>query len=375
MNKEVRILLIEDDTVDQMAFQRALKSAGMSHKLDIAGDVPAALACLYREEFDCIFLDYLLPGGNGLELLKKIRSKDINTPIIVVTSQADTHIAVVMKAGAVDYITKDQLTPDRMAQIIRSTMRMHEIERENQKIERELQESNSKLEITLEAAHIGHWELLPESGQMAWSNQLFEMLGYNSEKDTPTLERFCSQILPGDKEQVESSLKKVQAEGSLCTLDFRAKTHNGERCFNLLCKPKKIGGQVRLFGTLQDITQSRDAETELLNANDRATETGKIRDAFLSNMSHKIRTPMNAVTGFTQLLLKTQLDQDQKQYAQSIKEAGDNLLILLEDILELSNIESGHVQFEKVPFDLPQFLESVVLTFKDGAVRKGIALT
>ena len=130
----------------------------------------------------------------------------------------------------------------------------------------------------------------------------------------------------------------------------------------------------RLFtGILRDITERAAAATkleqaaiqmecinlELEMANDEVREATETKSAFLASMSHEIRTPMNSIVGMAQLLGETSLTPEQQDYTQRLRRASDHLLDLINDILDLSKIESGHLELETVPIDLHNLLENV----------------
>ncbi len=93
-NASVKLLLIEDDDVDIMTFQRAMRKADLLHTLEVCKNADEALNAVGNDSFDCIFLDYQLPGVDGLQLLMKMREMSVQTPVAVMTSQGDEKIAV-----------------------------------------------------------------------------------------------------------------------------------------------------------------------------------------------------------------------------------------------------------------------------------------
>jgi signal transduction histidine kinase/CheY-like chemotaxis protein len=103
-------------------------------------------------------------------------------------------------------------------------------------------------------------------------------------------------------------------------------------------------------------------------------ETARVKENFLANMSHEIRTPMNAIVGFTQLLAQKKLDDDAKQYVQTIERSGENLLAIVNDILDISKIEAGMMRIEHVPFSLRGLVHSVETMVLPRANDKGIQL-
>lgn len=112
----------------------------------------------------------------------------------------------------------------------------------------------------------------------------------------------------------------------------------------------------------------------LLNESDkRSKDLANVKEQFLANMSHEIRTPMNAILGFTNLLRRTQLNTDQRQYVQNIHSAGENLLALVNDILDLSKIEAGMMSLEETRFSLHSLLSSVGAMFSEKVREKSLA--
>ena len=111
---------------------------------------------------------------------------------------------------------------------------------------------------------------------------------------------------------------------------------------------------------------------ELVNALATAREATKLKSQFLANMSHEIRTPMNGVLGMTEFLLGTQLNSEQKEYAQLVKQSAEGLLVIINDILDLSKIEAGKMSVESIPFDLMAVLKEAGSAFSLRARAKGL---
>ncbi|MEO0646269.1 MAG: ATP-binding protein [Cyanobacteria bacterium J06650_10] len=143
----LKILIIDDDEVDRMALKRALKATSFTLVVTEAVDADTALTQINNPQLSCVFLDYNLPGKNGLELIKQIRTQGISVPIIVLTGQGDEQTAVeLMKAGASDYLPKSKLSADTIARLIRSAIRMHRAEAIVEQANQDLREKNRLLE-------------------------------------------------------------------------------------------------------------------------------------------------------------------------------------------------------------------------------------
>ncbi len=134
------------------------------------------------------------------------------------------------------------------------------------------------------------------------------------------------------------------------------------------------GKPLGTIGIHLDITERKKLEEDLTRANEIANASSKAKELFLANMSHEIRTPLNAVIGVTQLMARSELNESQENYIQTISKSADNLLLLVNNILDLSKIEADGVELEFVPFNLISTLDSTVSSLNYLAKSKGLSL-
>jgi PAS domain S-box-containing protein len=137
----------------------------------------------------------------------------------------------------------------------------------------------------------------------------------------------------------------------------------------------KLRGHLCCITITRDIGALKETQRQLIAAREAALEASRAKSDFLSSMSHEIRTPMNAVLGMADMLAEGDLNAEQRHYLDIIRSNGVSLLDLINDILDLAKIESGHLSFEEVDFDIRELIDAVVETMGLRAHQKKLELT
>jgi PAS domain S-box-containing protein len=380
------ILLVEDDEIDAMHFMRAL------HKSQV--EIGEVRTCKYAEEAlqlldvwlpSCIFLDYQLPKTNGLELLKKIKRQAPNLPVIVLTSQGDERIAVeMMKAGAMDYFPKAEITSEKLTKTFHTMGKMLEAEKGREQARLELAEKEEFInKIALLSPNIIYVIDIEKWTNIFHNKQISKILGYSAEDMAPGSDNQLTNII-NDQDQLAFRrhyhyMRHWVKDSDVVEKEFQLIHRDGSEVWIITrevpFKRNEKGSVQEVLGTAIDITSRKLAEKELLKAKRDAEEATRIKSDFLSTMSHEIRTPMNGIIGFTDLLLGADLAEESRQYLQMIKYSADNLMIILNDILDFSKIEAGKFGLENFEFDLKEKLDYLIRTFEVRTKEKAINLS
>ena len=180
-----------------------------------------------------------------------------------------------------------------------------------------------------------------------------------------------------DPERAEAGIKLVLTEKKVTDYELTACSRDGKKTvvsYNATTFYDRGRTLQGVFAAARDVTERKRVEAELKQAKAVAESASRTKSDFLASMSHEIRTPMNAIMGIADLLAKTPLSAEQDRYVQIFRRAGDNLLNLINDILDLSKVEASQLELEQTGFSLADLLEKVTEMVAARAQEKGLGL-
>jgi PAS domain S-box-containing protein len=363
MDNSINILLLEDNFYDaQLVFNQVKKSVDV-FEWNHVSDLIEFIQILDCSKPDIILSDYNLIGFTGLDALEIVKQKCPLIPFIIVTGNLDEETAAeTIKAGAWDYVVKDRL--GRLDLAIKNALELKDEKEAKTLALEKLKKSEERFTLAVDGTMDGIWDHNLETGECYYSPRYKLMLGYNKEEFDDNCKTWINLLHHDDKEPTLLCLQKhLIQELPQYQAEFRMKCKDGTYKW-ILGRGKATfdssGKACRISGSNKDISESKEKEFELVQAKEKAEESDRLKTAFLNNVSHEIRTPMNAILGFSNLLNRPVLsDENKYSYTQIINSSVNRLLKIVNDILDISKIESNQLELLISNIKIKRILDQV----------------
>ncbi len=376
-----RLLVVDDQTVNIQILFQAFSS---DHQVFIATSGKQALNLCFNKQPDLVLLDVEMPDMDGYAVCEKLKAdpatRDI--PIIFVTAHHDEAAeAHGFALGAVDFISK----PINLA-VVRARVKTHltlKLQADQlRKLSQAIQQSQGMVVITDLEARI---EYVNDAFVEVTGFSSAEVLGKNpsmlhSGKTPPaTYESMWEALTLGKSWRGQfHNKRKDGTEFIEFAIISPLRQPNGWISHYVAAKEditerKRVGLELdRYRHHLEDMVDQR--TTELIAAREQADAANKAKSAFLANMSHEIRTPMNAILGFAHLMQRDTVTPAQGERLGKIASAGQHLMEIINDILDISKIESDRMELESTDFHLSAVLDNVATLIGQNARAKGLSI-
>ena len=237
---------------------------------------------------------------------------------------------------------------------------------------------NRRLTLALKASGVGVWEWNLITNELIWDKQMYNLYGIKESDFEGAYMAWERGLHPDDRES-SSALIRLATEGKAkFDTEFRVLRPSGN-IRNIRALADVVYDDedrpIKMIGVNWDITESVHTKAQLAEEKERAEQLLQVKSAFLANMSHEIRTPLNGIVGFTQLLAQKNLPEEVSNYVGYIKSSSESLLVIINDILDVSKIESGKLKIENVPFSLKKKVEASIKNFEASVLHKNISLS
>jgi signal transduction histidine kinase/DNA-binding response OmpR family regulator len=432
VSDDIKILIVDDEARNLDSLEVMLAPAECT--LVRAQSADEALLAMLKHEFAAMILDIKMPGMSGIELahLVKQRRRTQDVPILFMTAHLveDEDVLRGYGVGAVDYLSKPinadilrskvgvfvdvyrksralaQLNEDLQDQIVQREQAQAALEQVNQELElrvaertaeltvahRGVRENEERLRMAMDVAQIAAWEWDVPSGRVTWSTDPELLFGFPSGAFGADL-RISTVRHREDVERVDEAVRAAVAAGGTYECEYRAVRPDGvvvwltERGRVLQGPPAASSSSAgngtveKIVGVTRDVSAQRRAELErerLLvserRARDEAERQSRIKDEFLATLSHELRTPMNAILGWLNMLTTGKGLRSPEKAIAVIERNAQLQARLIEDLLEMNKFTSGTVRLDIAPLDVVATLDAAMESLRPTADTKNVQL-
>lgn len=238
-------------------------------------------------------------------------------------------------------------------------------------------ENEKKLKEAQKIARLGNWELDLDNNTMLWSDEMYNILNIDPRLEA-SFEVLLEAIHPDGRDVFGPDYEAFVKNNMNCDRDIQLRLKDGtEKFLREICRTEydNDGKPLSSIGIVQDVTELKKVEEELREAKITADSANRAKSAFLANMSHELRTPLNAIIGFSQILemqMSESLSEKQLRHLNNIKDGGNHLLEIVNDILDLAKVEAGKTEVDLEVFDFGKMLERSPSIINSVAHEKGV---
>ena len=394
MSEPLRLLVIEDDPADFLLLVRYLRRQGLEADCTRVDTAAALESALDRGTWDAVLADYRIPGMDFELAIATVHNRWPCLPIILVSGAVgEERVVELLRLGVADFVPKDR--PMRLAATVARCLREAADHRARESAESALRASARQFRRLFDLAPIPLC-YFDRKGTIKDLNRRFEeTFGYRRE-ELPSLAAWWQLAYP-DPDYRRWAIHTWEAETARavaeCTdiapMEYRVNCKDDTSRIMLI---SGIAIDEDLLATFFDVTERRAAEDQLLGyrqhleelvdsrtrelaeARARAESANLAKSAFLANMSHEIRTPLNAIVGLAHLLHSSGATPAQAERLRKIDDAAQHLLSVINDILDLSKVESGRLELEESDFALETLLDQIRSLIAAEAGAKGLSV-
>ena len=231
-------------------------------------------------------------------------------------------------------------------------------------------QQRKRLELVVEGTRLGMWDWNPQTNEVIFNDLWAEMLGYDIKEISQSLDEWQNRVHPDDLEACYADIA-AHLEGKTDFYEnIHRMKHRDGRWVYILDRGKIVerdeeGRPIRFTGTHTDITREKEAELKAIAAME-------AKSMFLANMSHEIRTPLNGIMGLLQLLERSSLSSEQREWIGVIMNCSEGLLTVINDVLDLSKFEAGNITINPTEANVRAAFKLIYELYKENALSKGL---
>lgn len=357
-----KILIIEDDKILRENTAEFLHEEGF--EVFTASDGRLGIDSVFQNFPDLILCDISMPDIDGYEVYRQLQADAAASliPFIFLTARVEKDdIRLGMGMGVDDYITK----PFNIDELLNSVNAR--IDRQEKHIRANEEKYRALIESSLTGVFMMH------ENKFEYINDKFSMITGYAHDELMNI-GFADLAVPEEKEKVlyDKDFCNEYANNT-CIKEFRIIHKNGEILFiDLFARISLVHNKKFLIGNILDITERKKSLEQIINAKEEAEIANRAKSEFLANVSHEIRTPLNGIIGMADILKEMEVNSEKKEYVDVIVSSANDLLKIINDILDISVLESGKLVLTKKALNFKESMNNIAKIMHQKALLKNL---
>jgi len=377
MDKPIKILNLEDDAYDATLLAVELKKEYFSVEIMVATNRKEFEEMLNSYSFDVILADHNLPDYNGIDALQYSKSIFPDLPFIFVSGTLGEEKAILaMRYGASDFVNKNHI--EKLGYALRRVLNETDAKKQLIELNNAIFESEERLRYVVKASGEMVWDMDTITGIVHWNTGGQIQFGYLPHQIDNTFDWWSQRLHPDEKKKILAEFNAfLKSKEDIWKSEFRFANGDGGYTWiaGSCCVLRDSSGKAyRAIGSMNDISQLHRAQDDLLISKQLIEESEKLKSSLLDNINHELRTPMNGILGFADLLLDNIEKPETRIMAENIVHSGRRLLNTVKSIMDLAQLSSGKYPIHLRLVDLSLVVGDFLPTHTKMAADKRITL-
>jgi CheY-like chemotaxis protein len=352
------ILLIEDNAEDASLIKGYLEDVGFKYELYHTETLYEGIELIHKTPIEIVLLDLNLPDSSGFKTITSYLEKSADVPVIVITSMNNEIIGnQAVKAGAQDFLIKGQFDSKIFGRSVRYSLQRSKVQLKLEETARELEQSKKRFLDAQKMAHLGTWDMDIVSSEMTWSDEVYRIFSFMPGGISPTLSEYLTFVPLEDRPDVEAFFENAAKDGRLHQIEHRILIESTNIRYVTIQGKVQVDdtGKIMLAGNIQDTTERKMSEKLLIEKNI-SSQTAKIQEAVLADLSFQIRTPLSSIVNLLFLLENTDTGAQETSYIGDLKTSVSDLSLSVNNLLNFSVMVADNVKVEEEEFNIHEFL-------------------
>jgi len=361
LNNKPKILVVDKSEEDIARIKKHINGTLPKSELFIANAYFEGINFANSEQIDLAFINLMLPDSSGFKTLTSFIEAKPNIPVIVLTEKSNEILGnQAIKAGAQDFLVKSEIDYKSIGRAIRYSVQRHASQLKFKNISANLSKTQSRFLEAQKMGKFGCWEMDIVSHEMIWSDEVFNLFGFQTQSFNPTMSEYINYVHTDDKSKVEDFFDKISKSNETQNLEHRIVTE-GRNIKYISIQSRLVleenTKKLIVVGALQDIT-ARKINEKLMIEKNLSRGMLNVKEQMLSDIGFQIRTPLSSITNLLFLLENIPASQKQSELVSGLKNSFDELFGAVNNLLNYSIVGQESMHDTEEEFRLEEFIDA-----------------